>query len=364
MEKFLFKEIIEHTTDAVLVTKVHSMNPPYGPKIVYVNDAYVQMTGYAKEEVIGKTPRILQGPETDRRELDKLRYAIKNQQPGRAEVINYKKNGEKFWTSISISPIFDTDGHCTHWIGIKRDITSQKHQQQVLNESLREKETLLSEVHHRVKNNLAVITSLMQLQAFNELDGKVRDKLLNCINRIQSIANIHEHIYKSNSFSHVNFDAVLKPLVTSIVDTFQAPAEITLNFDTEGVTLNVNQAIPAALILNEVISNIIHHAFHGKSDGTITVETRKNGRQIFLLAIDNGANLPASFDPHNSNTLGLQLINVLTKQLKGNYQYKSEDSRSVFELAFEKSDERGIANSLTGGSLALKEIPQSIMKET
>lgn len=126
MKNSLFKKIIERSTDAVIVTGTDPIDHPEGPQIIFVNEAYERMTGYSREEVIGKTPRILQGTKTDRKELDKLRKAIENGEPGNAELINYKKSGEEFWTSISIFPIRDNSGAIEYWIGIKRDITEKR----------------------------------------------------------------------------------------------------------------------------------------------------------------------------------------------------------------------------------------------
>jgi len=121
----LFKSAITNTFDAVLITEAEPINSP-GPRIIYVNDAFTIMTGYEKEEVIGKTPRILQGPESNRAELDRLRKSLEAWLPCEVELINYKKNGDKFWTNLSIVPVADSKGFFTHWISIQKDITERK----------------------------------------------------------------------------------------------------------------------------------------------------------------------------------------------------------------------------------------------
>jgi PAS domain S-box-containing protein len=121
----IFKSVITNSSDAVLITEAEPINNP-GPRIIYVNSAFTKMTGYEREEVLGKTPRILQGPESDRAELDRLRDALEAWQPCEIEIVNYKKNGEKFWSNISIVPVADSKGFFTHWISIQKNITERK----------------------------------------------------------------------------------------------------------------------------------------------------------------------------------------------------------------------------------------------
>ena len=121
----LLESVITNTSDAVVITEAEPFDEP-GPRILFVNEAFTKMTGYTAEEVIGKTPRILQGPKTDRQELKKLTKAIRQWQPFETSIINYKKNGEEFWNNFSITPVTNETGFCTHWIAIERDITEQK----------------------------------------------------------------------------------------------------------------------------------------------------------------------------------------------------------------------------------------------
>jgi len=122
----LMESVITNASDSVMITEAEPLDDPLGPKILYVNDAFTKMTGFSKDEVIGKTPRILQGAETNRKQLNKLKKALKAWQACEIEVINYKKNGEKFWVSMSVAPVADSSGWFTHWISIERDITEKK----------------------------------------------------------------------------------------------------------------------------------------------------------------------------------------------------------------------------------------------
>ena len=127
----LLESVITNTNDSVLITEAEPFDEP-GPRIIYVNEAFTKMTGYTAEEIIGKTPRILQGPKTDREELNKLGAALRQFQPYEVTLLNYKKNGEEFWIQMSINPVADASGWFTHFVSIERDVTKQKHEEERL----------------------------------------------------------------------------------------------------------------------------------------------------------------------------------------------------------------------------------------
>lgn len=130
----LLNSSLSRLNDIVMITEAEPIDEP-GPRIIYVNDAFVRRTGYSREEIIGKTPRILQGPKTQRSELDRIRTAMKRWKPVRAEVINYTKNGEEFWLEMNIDPVADESGQFTHWVAIERDVTDRKQKEDALRES-------------------------------------------------------------------------------------------------------------------------------------------------------------------------------------------------------------------------------------
>jgi len=146
----LLQSVVINTNDGVVITEAESIDEP-GPRIIYVNKAFTHVTGYSLEEVLGKTPRILQGPKTSRKELDKVRTALKTWQPITVEVINYRKDGSEFWVEFSIVPVTDKNGYYTHWISVQRDITQRKYTEQAL---------LTSEARFRslIENALDIIT--------------------------------------------------------------------------------------------------------------------------------------------------------------------------------------------------------------
>lgn len=227
-----------------------------------------------------------------------------------------------------------------------RDVTDQMERESKLRESLKEKETLLMEIHHRVKNNLAVVSGMIQLQAFDEEDEGLKRKLLDSVGRIQTMGSIHEILYRSNSYSRLPFGENIKKLVDNLVESFQLSSHITLDFDLKPVMLNINQAIPCSLIVNEVVTNIYKHAFDNQKKGRLSVEISEEQGKVAINIKDNGKGLPENFDGlSRDGSLGLRLIDILTKQLNGKYRYHSLDRGTLFSLNFQKADVKGIGSA-------------------
>ncbi len=256
-----------------------------------------------------------------------------------------KKNGDIIDVEIRATKI-DYNG-CKAELVLANDTTEKRIFQENLLKSLKEKETLLAEIHHRVKNNLAIVSGMMQLQSYQEDDESLQAKLLDSVSRIQTMAAIHEHLYQANSFSHINFPENLHSLVNNIIVTFQSELQLDLDFNCSPVTLNINQAVPCSLIVNEVITNILKHAFQGRKQGLIQVKLDLDGTQLKLVIKDNGVGLPEDFTPESESSLGLLLIKILTEQLGGVSNYSSIGEGTTFELKFEvKPDITGAASAL------------------
>ncbi len=227
-----------------------------------------------------------------------------------------------------------------------RDVTKQIRQQKKNQEALKEKETLLAEIHHRVKNNLAVVSGMMQLQASEEENKTIKDKLFDGIVRIKTMANIHEQLYQSNSFSRLEFAENIRSLTTNIHTTFQSKTDITIDFDCKPVKLNINQAIPCSLIVNEVLTNVFKHAFPDREKGHLMIQLSEhtNDNHIQLSITDNGIGLPQGVANGAGGSLGLSLIDVLSQQLEASYTYEATDNGTVFSIGFTKDEKNGIGN--------------------
>lgn len=314
----LLETCISRLNDIVLITEAEPFDEP-GNRIVFVNDAFVRRTGYSREEVIGKTPRILQGPKTQRGELDRLGAALRRWEPVRAELINYTKQGEEFWIELDIVPIANANGWFTHWVAVERDITERKRTQDALESSLNEKVGLLNEVHHRVKNNLQVITSLLRLEIRRSDQPATQHVLNDMQGRVRSMALLHESLYRTGTFASVDLADYLKKLCQQVFRSNAQPTDLVkLVMDVASVRVTLDQATPCALLANELLSNCLKHGFPNGRSGEVRVSLQCVDAQRWRLQVsDNGVGLPADLEQRRGSSLGLQLVSDLALQLGG-----------------------------------------------
>lgn len=221
--------------------------------------------------------------------------------------------------------------------GIYVDITERKQAEEKVKKSLKEKEVLLAEIHHRVKNNLAVITGLLELQAYNTMSENATEVLKASQMRVNSIALIHEKLYQNENLSEISFDIYLEELTDAILASMQSQStEISVSIDADPIELTISQAIPCGLILNELITNAHKHAFPDQQEGEIYISLRHSSENnIKLIVQDNGKGMPDDITLDQSQTLGLQLIGTLSKQLKGDAKFVEKDVGTTFMLQFE-----------------------------
>lgn len=222
------------------------------------------------------------------------------------------------WLRMTAFPLLDSEGEVIGAVETLEDITPEVEYQEKIKSSLEEKEILLREVHHRVKNNLQIISSLISLQS-NRLDDEETIHLFRkTINRIQSMALVHEKLYQSHDFARINLAEYIKDLVQNVLNSYEGSQErIILEMDCEPVWININTAIPCALIINELVTNSVKHAFPHEGTGKIIIQLRQEGDQITITCTDTGVGLPHDINLHETSTLGLKLVQALTQQLKG-----------------------------------------------
>ena len=271
-------------------------------------------------------------------------YQIEIDKPG--------KNGNIKTTLWDFVCLTDNVGKPTEIQCVGIDITEKKMSETELKESLREKEVLLAEVHHRVKNNLAVVSAMMQLQAYEEENELIAEKLNDSISRVHTMATIHEILYQSGSFSKLSFSKILEKLIESISSTMVQDKNIDVRFTPVPVELNINQAIPCALIVNEVITNVYKHAFKGRKTGILDVNLSIVNDLVDVEIKDNGVGLPKTFTSQDAKSLGIHLLKTLATQLEAEYNFNSSDKGTEFRLRFTKADIRGSGNAQLSGSEA------------
>jgi PAS domain S-box-containing protein len=189
---------------------------------------------------------------------------------------------------------------------------------EALNKSLHEKELLLKEIHHRVKNNLQIIISLLRLQKVQISDTATQQHILDSESRIRSMALVHEKLYRSTDLAAINFDDYIKTLVNQLVPLYAVnPGQVRIVIDMKGISVDINHAIPLGLIMNELISNAMKHAFPDGRKGELSISGMQQGGSNIFTVSDNGVGIPPDVDWRETKTLGMHLVIMLTNQLKG-----------------------------------------------
>ncbi|MBM3213257.1 PAS domain S-box protein, partial [Candidatus Poribacteria bacterium] len=244
------------------------------------------------------------------------------------------------WVEERISFEKDNQGNVNSINGVIYDITDRKLAAEQIKASLEEKEILLREIHHRVKNNLQIICSLLYLQSRNIINKEAIELFDDARNRIISMSLVHERLYQSHNLSKLTFSDYIKNLTSSLFRTYGiTPDFISLKLDLEDISLNIDKAIPCGLILNELITNSIKYGFKngngGKENkGEIAISFHSNGNnQINLIISDNGSGIPENVDFRNTKSLGLQLVNRLVEQLDGTIALDRNDG-TKFDIKF------------------------------
>jgi two-component sensor histidine kinase len=212
-----------------------------------------------------------------------------------------------------------------------RDITDRKHAEEKLVASLQEKEVLLREIHHRVKNNLQLISGLLDMTRMNTQDESTNGILTDVMLKIQTMAQIHTRLYESKLFGKINLAAQIQDQITGLSSIFSDKGhEISCEINSRDVFLPVDQAIPCALVVNEILSNAYKHAFKGRKHGTIEISVSQENGRLMITIRDNGIGLPDNFSIRHSNGLGIQLVKTLVEhQLKGSIMFTSEKGTEV-----------------------------------
>ena len=229
-----------------------------------------------------------------------------------------RHDGEYRWILDRGTPRYGRTKDFTGYIGSCIDITERYDREEQLAQSLREKEVLLAELHHRVKNNLQVISSLIDMQARRLERGASREALDKCHSRIETIALIHEQLYQTGDYSRVPFSEYARRLATNVFEAARVTgANVSLVMNIDDLSLAVDKAIPCGLILNELITNALKHAFPADRNGTVRIELRQVRTRVLLAVADDGVGIPDGADAGKVDSLGTQLVATLVEQLNG-----------------------------------------------
>jgi PAS domain S-box-containing protein len=321
-----------------------------------VNDAFSRLTGYSREELLTLSIAGIEAKENSEEFIQHSREIIRKGED-RFETQYRRKDGSLIDVEVSVVV---TDRHGGQFITFHHDITDRKRDQEALmnsrndleqkvlartrelnetNESLlaeialrnkaeneivsslREKEMLLKEIHHRVKNNMQVISSLLFMQARAQKDETIKEILKESQDRIKSIALVHEKLYQSTDLDRIDYTDYLRKITDHLFESYKVdPNIITLHLNAEKAILHIDKAVPCSLIINEMISNSLKHAFPGGRKGVITIDFRKGADNYIITYSDDGIGIPAGITFDRTESLGMQLIKGLTKQVNGSIE--------------------------------------------
>jgi len=353
----LYIESLEEASDCVLIADADQ-------QLMYANNAIKALMGIDPDSARGQSMlNLLFYSDLDATNASKGLTA-----DGRwhGEVSN-QRGEEKYTAEMTIATVKDSLDNTTAFVGIARDITDRKrieaelekyrkNLEQLVDErtealsrevvehkvarenlasSLQEKELLLKEVHHRVKNNMQVISSLLNIQAETVEDNRFTSLLNESQQRIKSMALIHENLYQSETLLEINFQNYIQMLVNSLCRLFTVPGvTIELDLDVDDITLNIDTAVPCGLIINELVSNSLKHAYYGHvGTGIIAVHFKRVEDWYELSICDDGKGMPENFDFSDNLSMGLEIVCILTEQLEGTIKHSNERG-STFRINF------------------------------
>lgn len=307
----LLTATLESTADGILVVNNDG-------RIVSYNQNFLKMWRMPKEvmdsgddsKALDFVYNQLKEPEAFMKRVQEL-YADKNSES--YDMVYFKDNR----VFERLSKPQKIEGESVGRVWSFRDITERVLKDEQINASLKEKELMLREIHHRVKNNLQIISSLLNLQSLNTKDPETAEHLRISMNRVRTMAMIHEKLYGSKELSHIEFAEYVKQLAIHIFISYGVkPNTIKINVKAKDVFLDIDTAVPCGLLVNEIISNSLKHAFPCREKGLIEVELYVDKDNFYNLFIsDDGIGIPQNLNPDNHDSLGLRLINTLAKQL-------------------------------------------------
>ncbi len=315
---------VSRTDNAVLIADAHG-------EIEWVNDAFTRLTGMGKDKIIGRKVNEINVYNEIRKEIDEA-VKLKHSRIFESNLTTHNLNN--IWLSSTLTPVFNEDGQLKKIVLVDTDITAGKKMQQRIEESLKEKDVLLKEIHHRVKNNLQIIISLLNLQSGYIKDESTLKAVKDGQNRVRSMALVHEKFYQADELTEIDFGDYVEKLTQYIYQSYGDKTDrVKLLIDTDYVGLDMDTAMPSGLLVNELVSNAYKYAFPGNRSGEIKISLKKSGNKINLKISDNGVGLPSDFKMEGSESLGMQLIQALTDQLDGKLDL-NVDKGTQFSIEF------------------------------
>jgi len=304
-----YRNLFERVNDVILTIDMKG-------NIIDANKKAEEISGYSRKEMPINVLKLI-GPLDALKFASRLRKLKKAKKLPPTEYTAKKKNGGKLIIEIT-STLIETKGKPKGIMVVARDITDRKRVEEQIKEALNEKEILLKEIHHRVKNNMQIISSLLSLQEGHIKDQAVRKAFKESQARIRSMAMIHEKLYQSEDLAEVGIKDFVESLTADLFITYDVnPDTVSLRNNVKNVYLKLDTAIPCCLLINELVSNSLKYAFPQGKAGEIIITLRSKNNTYRLTVKDNGIGFPKEVDFHNTKSLGLQLVHMFVKKLHG-----------------------------------------------
>jgi len=327
-----FRALFENAGDAIYLSDVSG-------RLLNVNNEAQRQTGYSRGELLKLHVHDLDTAYDTPEAIQELRSRIDVGTVAAFETEHRSKDGGVYPVEMRVA-CFDL-GAQTAFISVARDITERKKIERRMAASLREKDILLREIHHRVKNNLQIISSLLSLQEHGVNNPEIQAVLAESRGRVTSMALIHEQLYRSRDFDAIGIEDYLGQLLPRLIAAYKGGRRVSLIQELPAVSLSLDQAIPFGLIMNELVTNSLKHGLKDRDQGEVSVRLTLDGDTLDVIVEDDGAGLPQGFDPAAVNTLGLQIVVLLTDQLRGTLSVESAPgARFRLRFPFDPSEPR------------------------
>lgn len=331
----LFAAAFEASPTPMVVTDPRRDDNP----IVWVNGAFLALTGYSREELYGHNCRLLQGPLTDQAKIQAMREALAAGRPFEGEVCNYRKDGTPFWNGMTINPVSDDAGAVLFFFSAQADMTDKYRLELAMRDTndalerevcertadlqsaLEQKTALLHEVDHRVKNNLQVISSLMLLKARRTPAGEARDALQAMADRIGALSTAHRMLYAAGDVARFDFREFAADLIADLAAGLDED-RIRIETEIEALALAAAMAAPLALLIHELATNALRHAFPDGREGRVVIEGKRCEVGMRLVIQDDGIGADAAAP--NPSGFGRTLVEMVVRQLRGTLEWSQD----------------------------------------
>jgi PAS domain S-box-containing protein len=304
-------------------------------RIIFANDAFLALTGYARDEVTGRNCRFLQGPETDPEAVSAIRQAVSQRRNIVIDLLNYKKDGTPFWIALHLDPVLDAEGAARYYFASQIDITERKNRElsvrnlpqdleglvkariKDLEEALVRTTLFLDEADDRVKNNLQLIGAMLMLQSMSNSDVRIKTALGEMLERVDAMTLVYSRLYQSPRVEDFDIAAFTRAIARNLAAS-AGRDNVHLSIETESVTINGDRALLVALVINEVITNALKHAFPRGRAGNLYIRVKPISGNCEISIRDGGMGMPEG--PHESG-FGTTLIETLIQQLEGRIEW-------------------------------------------